>query len=58
MTNANMQLVVLSVELEDKMEYPVPKLEAGEHIVTKVVQLTRLYSELEGIPPFCCHIYR
>jgi len=57
MTNANMQLVVLNVELEDKMEYPAPKLEAGEHIVTKVVSLTNLYSELEGIHPFCHCFY-
>lgn len=48
MTNANMQLVVLNVDLEDKLETPVPKLEIGEYIVTKVVELSRLKAELEG----------
>jgi len=47
MTNANMQLAVLNVDLEDKMETPVPKLEVGEHIVTRVVELARLKDELE-----------
>jgi len=48
MTNANMQLVVLNVDLEDKMETPVPKLEVGEHIVTRVVELSRLKDKLEA----------
>jgi ADP-ribose pyrophosphatase len=47
MTNANMQLAVLNVDLEDKMETPSPKLEVGEHIVTRVVELSRLKDELE-----------
>jgi ADP-ribose pyrophosphatase len=50
MTNANMQLAVLNVDLEDKMETPSPKLEVGEHIVTRVVELSRLKDELEGTP--------
>ena len=49
MTNANMQLAVLNVDLEDKMESPIPKLEIGEHIVTRVVELARLRHELEGM---------
>ena len=48
MTNANMKLVVLSVVLDDKMEIPVAKLEVGEFIVTKVVELAKLKAELEG----------
>lgn len=48
MTNSNMQLVVLNVDLEDKLETPAPKLEVGEYIVTKVVELSRLKDELEG----------
>lgn len=48
MTNANMKLVVLSVLLDDKLTTPEPKLEAGEFIVTKVVELAKLQSELEG----------
>jgi len=48
MTNANMKLVILSVVLDDKMETPTPQLEAGEFIVTKVVELAKLKTELEG----------
>ena len=48
MTNANMKLVVLSVVLDDKMEIPAAKLEVGEFIVTKVVELAKLKAELEG----------
>jgi ADP-ribose pyrophosphatase len=49
MTNANMKLVVLSVNLEDKMESPDAKLDAGEFIVKRVVELAKLYDELKGI---------
>lgn len=48
MTNANMKLVVLSVVLDDKMETPAAQLEAGEFIVTKVVELAKLKAELES----------
>ena len=48
MTNANMKLVVLSVVLDDKMETPAAQLEAGEFIVTKVVELAKLKTELES----------
>jgi ADP-ribose pyrophosphatase len=49
MTNANMKLVVLGVNLDDKMEAPDPKLDAGEFIVKRVVELAKLYDELKGI---------
>jgi ADP-ribose pyrophosphatase len=48
MTNANMQLVVVSVLFDDKLETPEPKLDPGEYIVTKVVELSKLSLELEG----------
>ncbi|KAK1232509.1 hypothetical protein PQX77_004360 [Marasmius sp. AFHP31] len=48
MTNANMKLVVLNVTLEDKLELPEQKLEQGEFIVRKVVELNKLYDELKG----------
>ncbi len=48
MTNANMKLVVLNVTLEDKLETPEPKLEAGEFIVQRVVALDQLDTELKG----------
>ncbi|KAG7452954.1 uncharacterized protein BT62DRAFT_959091 [Guyanagaster necrorhizus] len=47
MTNANMKLVVLSVTLEDAMEHPEAKLEAGEFIVKRVVALHELSQELQ-----------
>ena len=50
MTNANMQLAMLNVDIEDKMEMPIPKLEVGEHIVTRVVELSQLKYELESTP--------
>ncbi|KAG6865280.1 hypothetical protein C0991_003740 [Blastosporella zonata] len=46
MTNANMKLVVLSVVLEDKLELPDQKLEPGEFIFRRVVELSKLHSEL------------
>lgn len=48
MTNANMKLVVLNVTLEDKMETPDSKLDAGEFIVKRVVALDKLNVELKG----------
>jgi len=42
MTNANMKLVVLDVLLADQMETPTQKLESGEFIVQKVVELAKL----------------
>lgn len=48
MTNANMQLALVSVILDDKMETPVAKLDAGEHIVTRVVEFSKLQSILDG----------
>jgi len=48
-----MKLVVLSVLLDDKMETPVAKLDAGEFIITRVVELSKLNDELKGtvFPP-------
>ncbi|KAJ7349374.1 NUDIX hydrolase domain-like protein [Mycena albidolilacea] len=48
MTTANMKLVVLKVDLADKMEKPEQKLEAGEHIITSVVELAKLNDELKA----------
>jgi ADP-ribose pyrophosphatase len=51
MTTANMKLVVLKVDLADKMEKPEQKLEAGEFIVKRVVELAKLNDELKGCFP-------
>lgn len=48
MTTANMKLVVLNVLLADQMETPSQKLEAGEFIVRRVVELAKLNAELKG----------
>jgi len=47
MTTANMKLVMLSVVLEDMMETPDAKLDAGEFIVKRVVELATLNEELK-----------
>lgn len=47
MTNANMKLVVLSVTLDSDAPSPKPKLEEGEHIVKRVVELDGLNAELK-----------
>jgi ADP-ribose pyrophosphatase len=48
MTNANMKLVVAAVEFEDQLETPDSKLDAGEFIVKRVVELAKLNDELKG----------
>lgn len=49
MTTANMKLVIVSVLLEDKLETPEAKLDPGEFIVTRVVELATLNDELRCI---------
>ncbi|KAJ7632312.1 NUDIX hydrolase domain-like protein [Roridomyces roridus] len=48
MTTANMKLVVLNVEIADKMEEPEQKLESGEFIVKRVIELSKLSGELRA----------
>lgn len=43
-----MQLAVLSVTMEDKLEQPEAKLEPGEFIVTRIIELAKLNEELKG----------
>ena len=47
MTNANMKLCVVSVDVEDDT-VPEPKLDPGEFIVKRVVELSKLMDELDG----------
>jgi ADP-ribose pyrophosphatase len=49
MTNANMKLVVVSVLFEDALVRPEAKLDDGEFIVTKVVELDKLNETLKGL---------
>ncbi|KAI0001383.1 NUDIX hydrolase domain-like protein [Xylariaceae sp. FL0662B] len=46
MTNANMQLAMVEVKLEDGEEEPEQRLEDGEHIQRVVVPLTEFYDRL------------
>ncbi|ETW85641.1 hypothetical protein HETIRDRAFT_414631 [Heterobasidion irregulare TC 32-1] len=48
MTTANMKLVTLNVVFLGKLETPDQKLDDGEAIVRRVVELKGLYKELKG----------
>lgn len=48
MTNANMILVLANVTLDNILELPKQKLEAGEYITRRVIELPKLYDELKG----------
>lgn len=50
-----MKLVVVTVLLEDKLETPVPHLDDGEHIITRVVELDKLDAELKGMSRHSIH---
>ena len=49
MTTANMKLVILDVPLEGEMESPDQKLEDGESIVRRVIEVKDLYKVLKGM---------
>jgi len=49
MTNANMKLVAVRVSLPGDLEMPKQKLEQGEYIVRRVVELSKLNDELKGV---------
>lgn len=48
MTNANMKLIVLGVTCPDSLVLNDAKLEEGEHIVKRVVEISQLFKELRG----------
>jgi ADP-ribose pyrophosphatase len=48
MTNANMKLVAVSVVLADKLEVPDQRLDSGEFIVRRVIELANLSRELKA----------
>jgi ADP-ribose pyrophosphatase len=57
MSSANMKLVALKVPISEsetgpdgRPPSPKQKLEPGEHIVRRVVELSKLKSELDGKP--------
>lgn len=48
MTNANMKLVTVDVPFPDKLETYEQKLDAGEFIVKRVVEIAKLAEEFKG----------
>jgi ADP-ribose pyrophosphatase len=48
MTNANMKLVLVGVSFPGELEAPKQKLEPGESIVRRVVELSKLADEMKG----------
>ena len=48
MTNANMKLVFVGVSFPGELEAPKQKLEPGESIVRRVVELSKLADEMKG----------
>ncbi|CZT18594.1 related to YSA1-sugar-nucleotide hydrolase [Ramularia collo-cygni] len=48
LTNANMQMVVIEVDLKEGDKEPEQHLEAGEHIERVIVPLSELHDKLQG----------
>ncbi|EPT01794.1 hypothetical protein FOMPIDRAFT_1029593 [Fomitopsis schrenkii] len=48
MTTANMKLIAVDVPFPDKLEQSAQKLEPGEYIVARIVELAKLADELKG----------
>lgn len=48
MTTANMKLIAVDVPFPDKLEKSAQKLEPGEDIVARIVELSKLSDELKG----------
>ena len=48
MTNANMKLVTVDVPFPEKLEMPAQKLDPGEFITARIVELSKLRAEFEG----------
>ncbi len=51
MSSANMKLVALKVPLPTDAPAPMQKLDPGEHIIRRIVELNKLKAELDGIGP-------
>jgi hypothetical protein len=48
LTSANMKLVIVDVKLTEEDPEPEAKLDEGEHIVKRVVEVKDLWKTLEG----------
>lgn len=49
MTTANMKLVSVDVPFPDKLEASAQKLDPGEFITVRIVELPKLAAELKGV---------
>lgn len=49
MSNANMKLVTVDVPFPDKLEMYDQKLDAGEFITKRVVEISKLTEEFKGM---------
>ena len=49
MTNANMRLVTVDVPFPEKLEMPAQKLDPGEYITARIVELSKLAAEFKGL---------
>ncbi|EIW60685.1 ADP-ribose diphosphatase [Trametes versicolor FP-101664 SS1] len=47
MTNANMKLITVDVPFSDKLEIPAQKLDPGEFITVRIVELAKLRAEFK-----------
>lgn len=48
MTNANMKLITVDVPFPEKLEMPAQKLDPGEYITARIVELSKLSTEFRG----------
>ncbi len=48
MTNANMKLVTVDVPFPEKLEMPAQKLDPGEYITARIVEISKLSAEFKG----------
>ena len=55
MTNANMKLVTVDVPFPEKLEMPAQKLDPGEYITARIVEISKLTSEFKGLFKYSRH---
>lgn len=47
-----MKLITVDVPFSDKLEIPAQKLDPGEFITVRIVELAKLRAEFKGLPPY------
>ena len=56
MTNANMKLVMVDVPFPEKLEMPTQKLDPGEFITARIVELSKLTAVFKGSTHIAMHL--